>query len=190
MSYRFGSMTTWVGLLRGINVGGGNKLLMADLRALYEGLGARNVVTYIQSGNVCFESDVDDEAELTATVAAAIESETGLTVPVMHRRAAEIVAVVEALPFEDDNPKQLAIASLGAEPEASAWDNLDPDRSPPDRFAAGDRAVYVHAPNGFAKTKLTNDYIEKQLGVTSTTRNIRTMRKLVDLVTQPPFANP
>jgi len=182
-------MTTWIGLLRGINVGGHNKLPMADLRKLYEDLGAETVVTYIQSGNICFESAIDDEDELTNAVAGVIETETGLTVPVMHRRASELVAVVGALPFtgDDVDPKHVAIVSLAAEPTKQAWGELDPDRSPGDRFAAGDRAVYIHAPKGFARSKLTNDYFERKLGVTATTRNIRTMRKLVELVSQPPF---
>lgn len=179
-------MTTWIGLLRGINVGGRNKLPMADLRSLYDSLGASDVVTYIQSGNVCFESDIEDEAKLTAAVAEAIEAQTGLTVPVMHRRASEFVAVVNALPYcgDDVDPKQLAIVSLGAEPAKAAWAEIDPDRSPGDVYEAGDRAVYLHARTGFAKTKFTNDYFERKLGVTATTRNIRTMGKLVDLVSE------
>lgn len=162
---------------------------MADLRALYEAEGHTSVTTYIQSGNVLFVSAAKRGDALSATMSAAIERHFGFPVVVTHRTATELAAVAKANPYAsiDADEKQLGVALLGGKPTAAAWKSLDPNRSAPDEFVRGDRAVYLHVPNSFARTKLTNAYIEKQLGVSATTRNWRTMNKLVELSQSEPY---
>jgi uncharacterized protein (DUF1697 family) len=99
------------------------------------------------------------------------------------RTAAEIAQVAESNPFLPDgaDPDTLHVAFLAETPSSTRVDSLDKDRSPPDKFAVSGREVYLHCPNGFARTKLTTDYLDKKLGTTSTVRNWRTVLKLLEL---------
>lgn len=174
---------TYIAFLRGINVGGRNKLPMKDLRVLFTDLGCAEVRTYIQSGNVVFAAPPDLAAEIPTRVSAAIEDRFGLTVPVVTRTAAELRNAAEANPFlaEDVDPKTLAVVFLADRPAPARVVRLDPDRSPPDRFAVVGREVYLHLPNGVARSKLTNAYLDSTLATISTARNLRTVNKLLEM---------
>jgi uncharacterized protein (DUF1697 family) len=174
---------THVALLRGINVGGHNKLPMKDLAAVFTDLGCDDVRTYIQSGNVVFTARTDLAAEIPVQVPAAIEDRFSLKVPVMTRSAVELRDAARANPFlaEDLDPKTLAVAFLAEVPDPARVARLDPDRSPPDRFAVVGREVYLHLPNGVARSKLTNAYLDSTLATISTARNLRTVSKLLEM---------
>ncbi len=175
---------THIALLRGINVGGRNKLPMKILAAIFEDLGCRGVRTYIQSGNVVFDATPDLASEIPARVAEAIEERLGLNVPVVTRAAAELRAAADANPFlaEDLDPKTLALVFLADQPDPVRVARLDPDRSPPDRLAVVGREVYLHLPNGVARSKLTNAYLDSTLATVSTARNLRTVNKLLEML--------
>ncbi len=162
-----------IALLRGINVGGHNKLPMAELRALCEELGFRDVKTYIQSGNVAF----DGEGDVASALRAGIAERFGLTVPVVVRTREQVVAARQANPFEVHD-KLLHLAFLD---RAVDGRGLDPDRSPGDVFAVSGDVIYVRYGTSSHKSKLTLKWFEKQLGCVGTGRNWRTVGKLLDL---------
>jgi uncharacterized protein (DUF1697 family) len=169
-------------LLRGVNVGGRNKLPMDELRGVVERLGATEVSTYIQSGNVLFSAAKTKAKALPAGLREAIGERYGYDVPVMLRDAGALGRIVDGNPFSDAPPKSVHVAFLEPSPTADCVAALDPERSPPDRFAPGDGVLYLCYPNGMARTKLTNAYLDRTLGVASTLRNWNTVGRLLDLV--------
>ncbi len=177
--------TTHVALLRGINVGGKNKLVMSALVALFGAAGCREVRTYIQSGNVVFRAASALAARLADELQRRIQREHGLSVPVVLRTADELEHVVRGNPFlrakGGASEEFLHVAFLANEPARSALATLDPRRSPPDEFEVRGREIYLRCPNGIARTKLTNAYFDARLATTSTLRNWRTVRKLLEL---------
>ena len=172
-------MTSHVALLRGINVGGHRRIAMADLRALFEGLGLERARTHIQSGNVLFASD-QPEAALIAILETAIAARFGFEVPVLIRSRTELADVAKAHPVSGPGvePKALMVAFL----DRAADGALDPDTYLPDRFSWAGRHLYLHYANGSARSKLTNATIEAKLGVVSTIRNWRTVQRLAALI--------
>ncbi len=173
----------YIALLRAINVGGTKKLLMADLRAMFEAAGCTDVRTYIQSGNVVFRAEPALAARIPALIQARIADSKGFEVPVVSRTAAELDAVVTGNPFlaTGADPAQLHVGFLADAPSESRVAELDPDRSPRDAFEMRGREVYLHFPNGTARSKLTVDYLDRVLGTTITIRNWRTVGKLRDM---------
>ncbi len=172
----------YVALLRGINVGGKNKLPMKDLVPLFETAGATAVQTYIQSGNVVFEANAAIADSLANSVPDSIRHGFGYRVPLILRSAKEIVRVVANNPFlPKAEPQLLHVAFLSNKPNASAVKQLDPKRSAPDEFKCVGQELYLKLPDGMGKTKLTNAYIETKLGVTATARNWKTVLKLAEM---------
>jgi uncharacterized protein (DUF1697 family) len=172
-------MTVLVALLRGINVGGRSTLPMPALKASLEALGHSDVVTYIQSGNVVFASASKDPGQ---EIEERIADDFGLSVTVVVRTPAELRRIVKANPFPQvKEGKKLHVVFLAGKPTKAAADALDPDRSPLDELVLKGRELYVHYPNGQGRSKLTNDWIEKTLGVRGTSRNWNTVLKLVEL---------
>ena len=167
-----------VALLRGINLGARNKIAMGDLRELFADLGAEDVKTHVQSGNVIYEGPVDAGA-----IEARIKRDLGLEIVVVIRTAAELAGVVDKNPFakKASDPKQLHVTFLVAKPTAARVKDLDPERSPSDEFAVTGREVYLYTPNGYGVSKLSNAYFEKKLGVTGTSRNWTTVTTLAEL---------
>ncbi len=177
---------THVALLRGINVGGKNKLLMRDLAAMFSEAGCDEVRTYIQSGNVVFRAGPALVRRVPDLVSEAIAARFGYRVPVVTRTAGELAAIIPANPFpgvaaEVGRLSQLHVGFLADRPEAAAIDALDPDRSPPDEFVVIGREVYSYCPQGFAGTKLTTRFFESKLSTTMTARNWKTVMKLHEL---------
>ena len=174
--------TTAVALLRGINVGGKNKLAMKAVAEIFAGAGCREVRTYIQSGNVVFRAArLQGVAE---AVRAAIEAEFGLQVPVVLRTAAEMAGAIANNPFlrQEIDAAWLHVMFLEDEPTAAQVAGLDHGRSLPDAFAVVGREVYLHLPNGAAKTKLTNAYFDSKLKTVGTQRNWRTVVTLAEMM--------
>lgn len=174
---------THIALLRGINVGGKNKLPMKDLAAIFSDAGGSRIRTYIQSGNVVFDATSEVAAAIPGAVEAEIRRRFGYEVPIVMRTAEELSEVVRRNPFQDEaaEPKTLQVGFLSETPEPGAVAALDPDRSPPDRFAVLGREVYLHCPNGIARSKLTNAWFDSKLRVISTMRNWTTVQKLLSM---------
>lgn len=179
-------MKPWIGLVRGINVGGRNQLPMAGLIAAFEAAGCTDVRTYIQSGNVVFECDADMAANVAHEVAELIEHRFGLTVPVVIRSADAFRDAVAANPFlgKEADPAHLAVGFLATSPSSSDIASLDAQRSDVDSFEVLGSEVYLHMPGGAARSKLTTAYFDRALDTTMTVRNWRTVNKLVEMLAQ------
>jgi uncharacterized protein (DUF1697 family) len=166
-------MHTWIALLRAVNVGGTGKLAMADLRALCEACGFARVATYIQSGNVVFQSDLD-EAGVQAKLEPALASKMGKPVAVLVRSAAEMAQIGEANPFPEAAPNQLLILFLQ---QAIAPAVLEQVVIPGnEQIAARGRELFIHFPDGMGRSKLKIPAQDQGTG-----RNLNTVRKLVEM---------
>jgi uncharacterized protein (DUF1697 family) len=174
--------TSYVALLRGINLGARNKLAMGDLRALVEGVGSQDVQTYVQSGNVVFESSAA-AAKLERELAQAIRHAHGLDVPVLVRSSAQLDTIVKRNPFvkAGADEKSLHVTFLAGKPKRELVKALDPSASPPDELRVAGREVYLLCPKGYGRSKLSNAFFEKRLGEVATTRNWRTVTTLAEL---------
>ncbi len=180
-----GATGVHVALLRGINVGGKNKLPMADLAAMFREAGCDDVRTYIQSGNVIFRAAPALAEEIPSLISASILSRFGYRIPVITRTARELQLIAQANPFADSGtePNKQLVFFLEDLPDPAHVEALDPNRSPGDEFAVLGREVFVHYPNGVARSKLTNSYFDSGLATIGTGRNWRTVTKLLELAT-------
>jgi uncharacterized protein (DUF1697 family) len=175
-------VTRWIALLRGVNVGGGNKIAMPALRVSCEACGFERVSTYIQSGNLVFDAS-GDEASVTAALRKLLADEHGLKVPVVVRTAKEMDRLVDRHPglAAGIDPKYLHIVFLDKRAKQSDAERIDAGRYEPDVFEVDGREVYVTYPTGSGRSKLTIEVFEKAFGVTATARNVNTVHKLIEL---------
>jgi uncharacterized protein (DUF1697 family) len=174
-----------VALLRGINVGGKNKLPMKDLATLFSASGCSDVRTYIQSGNVVFSAPRALARTFPSSLEKAIQKQFGFAVPVVVRTDAELARALAKNPYAKAARSEdaLHVMFLTDKPTKSAIAALDPKRSPPDEYTIIDREIYLFCPNGVGKSKLTNAYFDSKLETVSTSRNWRTCRTLLELAT-------
>ncbi|TWU44544.1 hypothetical protein Poly51_61110 [Rubripirellula tenax] len=172
-------MNTWIALFRGINVGGRNKMPMAPLRLALESIGCRSVQTYIQSGNVLFDSAAKSKAKLTRLVGDATESEFGFRPTVLLLTAAEFHSAIANNPFPDAvvDPKTLHFFFLDSVPTSPDNDGLASLATSTERYQLVDSVFYLHAPDGFGRSKLASA-VERKLGVATTARNYKTIHHL------------
>lgn len=177
-------MATWIALFRGINVGGNNILPMAKLKIDLESLKLENVRTYIQSGNVVFDSTAETGSSLTTKIAGRIEERHGFRPHLLLLSREDLLAAIEANPFPQavSDPKTLHFLFLLEPPIEPDLKALDHAKSPTESYELTDRVFYFHAPDGVGRSKLAAN-AEKHLGVVATGRNYRTVDKLMIMVT-------
>lgn len=176
-------MIRYVAFLRGINVSGQKLIKMEALRQYFELPGIKNIVTYIQSGNVLFDSKETDESKLQANIEKQLIKQLGYSVPVVLRSLDEIKKVISNNPFRkeaEDGVRKLYVYFLSGAPGTELYEALDRYKSEKEEIRIIGRELYFLAP-GFGNTKLTNSVIEKKLGVTATARNWATVNKVVTL---------
>ena len=177
-------MTTFVSLFRGINVGGNRLVKMTDLKALHETLGLRNVITYIQSGNVVFTSDDVDATHLQANIENAFSAKFGFHSHVMVRSSSELQAIIAKNPFQgQDNreSKWIAVIFLATPPDNSAQEALLHSYTGPEEIFILGKEVYIYYPEGIGRSKLTQTLLDKKLQTVGTARNWNTILKLQEL---------
>jgi uncharacterized protein (DUF1697 family) len=170
-------MPTYVGLLRGVNVGGNNMVAMAELRELFESIGYANVRTFIQSGNVIFDSP---RAPSHDVLEAAIESHFTLRISVAVRSSLELRKVLASNPFAGVDTSKLYVGFLTGAPSKDLVAQLDHERFAEEEFRVLGSEYFVLLPHGAARTKLP-EYLNRQLKVPVTMRNWNTVNKLVEL---------
>lgn len=175
-------MNNYVVLLRGINVGGHNKLPMSDLRTLLTSNGYISVSTYIQSGNILLCSD-KNPASINKHIKDLLKNEFDYNIPVITITVNELQKCFEENPYlkKDVDTKFLHVTFLNDAPKTSIIENLNINTYKDDEFLVKGKFVYLHTPDGFAKTKFSNPQFEKQLKTKATTRNWRTVTKLMEL---------
>ncbi|MFI5975276.1 DUF1697 domain-containing protein [Streptomyces sp. NPDC051452] len=178
-------MTTYAALLRGINVGGGRKLPMAELRTLMTGLGHTGVRTHLQSGQAVFTTDDGDTQSLAERLSRAIEERFGFAVDVLVRDHAYLSAVAEACPFPaaDLEARQLHVTYFSAPVTPDRFAEIDQAARLPEEFRLGDRCLYLYAPDGLGRSKLAEQLGRPRItkGLIATSRNWNTVLKLVEL---------
>jgi len=176
-------MTTFVALLRAVNVSGQNRIPMAELRRALGGLGLTGVETYLQSGNVVFVAASDDPAAQSAAIHELIAREFAHDVPVLVLTAADLAQVAAANPFRADgaDEKLLHVTFLAGPVPAAAFGALRLPAQPGEEAVLAGRVVYLHLPHGYGRTKLNNAYFERVLGTSATTRNWRTVLALAQM---------
>ncbi|XKK40406.1 DUF1697 domain-containing protein [Nocardiopsis sp. ARC36] len=178
---RLDTMTEYVALLRGINVGGHRRIAMADLRALLEDLGYTGVATYAQSGNAVFGGGDADPAEVAETVRNGIRDVLGHDVPTVVRTAAGMRAAVEANPFDVPDPSGFLVLFCAGAVDADALKGIDPSRHPGERMALVGDQVYTWHEDGIRSAVLP-DLVVRHVDGTVTSRNWRTVLRLVEMV--------
>ncbi len=176
----------YISILRGINVSGQKKIKMADLKALYEEQGFESVTTYIQSGNVIFESKAKLNTEdLKKVIEKAIEEKYAFHVPVDIRTNQELEQIVGNCPYEEakeeENGTKILVTFLQSAPSNQKQELLLEYVKSPERLTIQGREVYLYCPNGYGKSKLTNTFLERKLGISATTRNWKSVKKLHEL---------
>lgn len=173
-------MQTYIALLRGINVGGHKKLKMADLKLLFEDLGFQDVVTYIQSGNVVFSAE--EEKGLPEKISKEITEKFGWEVPVLVKTADAIAKILAACPFAETKKAEAYFMLLATPPKREFMEAVNEISCPNEEFVLTQDCVYIYFGNGAGNAKLNNNFFEKKLKVAATTRNYRTLARLVELV--------
>jgi uncharacterized protein (DUF1697 family) len=173
-------MHKYLALLRGINVSGKNKILMKDLKTLCESLGWVNVQTYIQSGNVVFESPAGSEP--AKGLSEEIRKTYGFDVPVVIRNLDELRRILAVEPFPGSDPAFQHVTLLESQPEQGLVDAIPAEKYLPDCFLMHGKEIYLYCPGGYGNTKLNNTFFEKKLKTTATTRNRKTITELVRMI--------
>jgi uncharacterized protein (DUF1697 family) len=177
-------MNTCISLLRGINVSGQKIIKMAELKALFEAAGFRDVTTYIQSGNVLFRSKKNPSDAGTA-IANAIRKQYGFDVTVIVRQPDELASVIKKNPFAGRrgiDETKLHVTFLREQPSPALVKALAPlAAKSKDEYRIVGREVYLHCPTGYGNTLLTNTFFEKHLKVAATTRNCNTINTLLSM---------
>jgi uncharacterized protein (DUF1697 family) len=171
----------YISILRGINVSGQKLIKMDALRALYENLGFKDVTTYVQSGNVVFNTKTTDVLKLEKKIAAQINTEFGYEVPVLVLTIDQLKKVIQNNPFLKDKQKDVAffhVTFLSQPPVKNQLTGIEEKKTAGEAVALVDTVIYLYCPNGYGKTKLTNNFIETKLKVDATTRNWKTVNEL------------
>lgn len=175
----------YISILRGINVGGNRKILMKDLKSLYDGLFFLKVETYIQSGNVVFESDLKlSNADLEMKIEQAIIETFGFDVPVIVRTADEWARSIVNNPFwkeEDAYIDRLHLTCLKEMPSPELLEKIKLFQFLPDRYEILGRDVFIFCAAGYGTSKLVNSFLESKLKTPATTRNWKTVMKLHEM---------
>jgi uncharacterized protein (DUF1697 family) len=175
-------MNTYIALLRGINVGGNNKLPMRELVTLLEGLGLQGVKTYIQSGNVVFQTERTDTTQLSQAITDAIRQNHGFAPYVLLQDLKTYQAALAANPFPEAEaePKSLHLFFMDAHPQSPNLEALERVKAPNERFELIDQVFYLHAPDGIGRSKLA-EQMGKGWGVNITARNWRTASEVMTI---------
>jgi uncharacterized protein (DUF1697 family) len=160
---------------------------MDSLRQVYESLGLRKVRSYLQSGNLLFESEEPDRSVLVRSIEAGIQAACGYRVPVFLRQADELRVLLDGNPFlagRNEDRSRLYVTFLYQPPDGAAWGRLQAPAATLDEFMPGDSAIYLFCPQGYGKTKLSNSFFERKLGMPLTTRNWNTVEAVWKMLSE------
>ena len=174
-------MTIFITMLRGINVSGQKKIKMEDLKKHYESLNFDQVQTYIQSGNVIFNTTLQDTSEIVNRIKNKINQEFGFEVTVIVRTPEELKDVVDNNPYSERDLSKVLVTLLSDDQYDYSIDELLKAKTDQEEFTIMGKEIYLFLPHGSGRTKLTNNFFEKKLGVKATTRNWRTVNKILEI---------
>lgn len=175
-------MPVYIAMLRGINVSGHKIIRMEHLRASFEALGFHRVKTYVQSGNVVFEAGKDSASNLSAKIGERILADFGFPVPVLLKTSKEMERVVHDNPLLQEagiDDSHLHVTFLFKAAPGTGEKSLEALAVRPEQFRVSGREIYLYCPKGYGNSKLSNNAIEKNLGVGATTRNWKSVNALL-----------
>src|SRR5260370_9612355 len=177
-------MAVIISMLRGVNVGGHNKIKMDALRALYESMKLREAQTYVQSGNVIFRTDERDIARLAKRIEDGIGEKLGFRPDVILRTATEMREVIARNPFakrRGSEPSKLLVTFLGSDPGAGAREKILQIKCDPEELRIEGRELYIYFPNGIGRSKLSWAGLEKTLKTPGTARKWNSVTKMLEM---------
>jgi uncharacterized protein (DUF1697 family) len=177
-------MTTYISLLKGINVSGQKPVKMDALRKSFEQSGFKNVTTYVQSGNVVFSGREESTDELSIRIARKIEEDFGFQVAVIVLTNSHLKQIIAANPFSKDSKKDhvfLHVTFLSSKSKNFDSQAIEEKKLNGEDIHVAAHAVYLYCPNGYGKTKLTNSFLESKLKTGATTRNWKTTVALLEI---------
>jgi uncharacterized protein (DUF1697 family) len=173
----------YIALLRGINLGGKTMMKMDDLKAVFVNLGFKDVVSYINSGNLAFDTRKTSEAKLVDMIETAVEARFGRRVDVMVREQRDIQRIIDSNPFDGqyDSHKEMHVLFLREDLIGEKEERLQEASPPGERYVIKGREIYAHLTAGVANSLLTKGFFEKKPRASYTGRNWRTVLKLATL---------
>lgn len=174
-------MAAYISLLRGINVSGRKKIKMEYLKMLYKSLKFKDVTTYIQSGNVVFQCQDSPPLLLAKKIENKIKERLGFDVPVFILTKNELQKIIENSPFEKEDASKLYITFLSDSVYKEYLDKINTVKDKSETFFVSKKVVYLFLPNGYGRTKLSNNFFEKIFNMPGTTRNWKTVNTLLDM---------
>jgi uncharacterized protein (DUF1697 family) len=176
-------MSIFIALFRGINVSGQKLIKMSDLKTLFEEAGFRGVETFIQSGNVIFSAKEKSKSKLEDKISSAIKSKFGFDVRIIVVTPDEIEYVLKNNPFikKKKEAEKLYFTFLSEKPLTENIDKLNSTDYSPEEYIIDEKYIYLFVPNGYGKAKLSNNLFENKLKVLGTTRNLKTIKALLEI---------
>ncbi len=176
-------MKTYIALLRGINVGGQKKIKMADLKLLFNELKFENTITYIQSGNVVFNSHISSTQKISEIISDKIKDTYKFEVETLVKTPSELKYIIENNPYikQNKDPKRNYITFLYSQPSKENINKLLKIEYPPEEFKIDNDIIFFFSPQGYGTAKMNNNFFEKKLNVSATTRNWQTVNKLFEI---------
>ncbi|MEO5598315.1 MAG: DUF1697 domain-containing protein [Novosphingobium sp.] len=180
-------MPRYVAFFGSLNVGSSNRVTMADLRYAFEREGLDNVETVVASGNVLFDFDERPSEGLEDMLAHVMQERLDITTFAAVRSRDEVAEAISANPFAADGDEaKVHTMFLSAQPDAAAFERLVADHAlrGPERLASGDRALYIDYVDGAGSSKLTNMFIERRLACKGTARNIRSLTRILEKMSE------
>lgn len=175
---------TFIALLRGINVSGCNKIKMTELKQLFIELGFDDVTTYIQSGNVVFQTNLEEHDKIEQQIINSIKQTFGYLVQVIVLTKNSLETIYASNPFLHEpniDITKLHVTLLSNKPNENDILPLKTLSKNGDTFIIIDKTIYLYCPNGYGKTLLNNNFFERKLKISATTRNWNTISKLVEI---------
>lgn len=174
-------MKTYIALLRGINVSGRKKILMKDLSSIFESLGFMNVKTYIQSGNVLFQDKSKNVKELISLIEKKIREVFEFEVIVFIRSKEELKAIIQSNPFSKKDSNRIYVFFLNESKKNLDLTEIETVKIKGEELVIQNKEIYFFSPKGYGVSKLSNNFLEKKLNVSATTRNWKTVITLSEL---------
>jgi len=172
-------MTKYVAFLRAINVGGHTIIKMTDLKKMFESCGLENVQTYIQSGNVIFESDENDATLLEKQIEGQLEKDTGNKIQLFVRTIRDVQSIANKSPFTAEDRETVHVTFLAGKPDKKHQQALRSFKSDVDDFTVKGREVY-NMRHDREKSVFSNNFIEKILKMPGTTRNMTVIKRIAE----------
>jgi uncharacterized protein (DUF1697 family) len=179
-------MKKYLALLRGVNVSGKNLIKMKDFQAILQENGLDNVTTYIQSGNIIFESQLSDNKEVENKISQLISKKYGFDVPVIILTLTKLENLIEYNPFSaeaNEEPTKVLISFFTDLPSTELINKFKAVNYETERFKFEGKYAYLYCMNGYGKAKINNNFFENKLKVKATTRNWKTVLKLFEMMT-------